>query len=118
MPYYRVPIMLCHHGSTDAFNVRMFGNAFTDKNRQIAFSANEQVHIPSFIRPTKDHVAAYLRTFFPDEDQAKVDSGDLSFHVCGKVTYEDIYGKAQETTFWYVWDMEVIDVGGVLDTNT
>ena len=112
MPYYRVPIPLSIHGTTDAFNVRMFGNAFTDKSRDVSFSVNEQIYIPVVIRADQRSILANLTLFYPPEDIKKIDSGELSFHVCGKVTYEDIFGEEHETTFWYIWDMEVYEMGG------
>jgi hypothetical protein len=112
MPYYQVSIPLSHHGSTDALNVKMFGNAFTHKDREVAFSLNEEIYkVPAYIRPEDKTIIAGLTAFYPEEDHAKVESGDLSFHVCGKITYDDIYGEHQETTFWYVWDMEIFDLG-------
>jgi hypothetical protein len=79
-------------------------SANTARENFEAYKPTEEVSFRNTLKPGDIATSLLIWMNFTEEEEKDIESGDLSLHIFGRITYDDRFGIGRVTPFWYIWD--------------
>jgi hypothetical protein len=108
-PWYSILILVVHYGPTHAFNVRAFGSmVIKDSVEKKDWPKVDEgdIFIDRVIESGSKPSTYEIILSCDPATISEINSGKQFIHLCGKVTYDDIFEKSHVTPFRYFWEVD------------
>ncbi len=102
--YRHFRLFVRHYGPTEAFNIRVEAGKISCSGRTLETKPTEEVSFQNTLKPGDIVTSLLIWMNFTEEEEKDIESGDLSLHIFGRITYDDRFGIGRVTPFWYIWD--------------